>query len=140
LIDATPEEVFDVYTDPEHMKGWFTILDPGMIVENEIDLRVGGRWVSSWGFSPEEMFRETQVFELVDRPHRLVSRSTGSSPDGQAVDTRIEVSFEGQDGKTLLTIIQTGFIDESSRDFFVNTAWEGFFDRISAYLASRHAA
>ena len=42
LIDATPEEVFDAYTDPEAMKVWFTILNEGMIVENEIDLE-GGR-------------------------------------------------------------------------------------------------
>ena len=54
LIDATPEEVFDAYTDPEAMKVWFTILNEGMIVENEIDLRVGGTWVSAWGFSPDE--------------------------------------------------------------------------------------
>jgi uncharacterized protein YndB with AHSA1/START domain len=140
LIDATPEEVFDAYTDPEQMKGWFTILDPGMIVENVIDLRVGGTWESSWGFSPEEMFRESQTFEVVDRPHRLVSRSTGSSPDGQSQDTRVEVTFQDEGGKTLMTIVQNGFEDESSRDFFATTAWEGFFDRIAAYLASRKTA
>ena len=27
LIDATPEEVFDAYTDPEAMRVWFTILN-----------------------------------------------------------------------------------------------------------------
>ena len=140
LIDATPEEVFDAYTDPEQMKGWFTILDPGMIVENEVDLRVGGTWVSAWGFSREEMFRETQVFEVVDRPRRLVSRSSGSSPDGQSQDTRVEITFHDEGGKTLMTIVQTGFEDEGSRDFFATTAWEGFFDRISAYLAARKTA
>lgn len=137
LIDATPEEVFDAYTDPEQMKGWFTILDPGMIVENEVDLRVGGKWVSAWGFSSDEMFRETQVFEVVDRPHRLASRSSGSSPDGQSQETRVEITFQNEGGKTLMTIVQSGFQDESSRDFFATTAWEGFFDRISAYLSAR---
>ncbi len=137
LIDATPEEVFDAYTDPEQMNGWFTILDPGMMVENEVDLRVGGKWVSAWGFSRDEMFRETQVFEVVDRPHRLVSRSSGSSPDGQSQETRVEITFQDEGGKTLMTIVQSGFQDESSRDFFATTAWEGFFDRISAYLSAR---
>lgn len=139
LIDATPEEVFDAYTDPEQMMGWFTIFDPGMIVENEIDLRVGGTWVSAWGFSREEMFRETQVFEVVDRPHRLVSRSSGSDSEGHSQDTHVEITFQDEDGKTLMTIVQTGFIDESTRDFFATTAWEGFFDRLSAYIASRHS-
>jgi uncharacterized protein YndB with AHSA1/START domain len=137
LIDATPEEVFDAYTDPEQMKGWFTILDPGMFVENEVDLRVGGKWVSSWGFSDDEMFHETQIFEVVERPHRLVSRSSGSDSEGNNLDTRVEVTFQDEGGKTLMTIAQTGFPDESTRDFFATTAWEGFFDRISAYLAAR---
>jgi uncharacterized protein YndB with AHSA1/START domain len=140
LIDATPEEVFDAYTDPEQMKGWFTILDPGMMVENEIDLRVGGQWVSSWGFSDDEMFRETQTFEVVDRPHRLVSRSIGSDSEGHSQVTHVEVTFKDEGGKTLMTIVQSGFVDESTRDFFESTAWEGFFDRISAYLAARKTA
>jgi uncharacterized protein YndB with AHSA1/START domain len=140
LIDAMPDEVFDAYTDPEAMKEWFTILDPGMMVENEIDLRVGGRWVSSWGFSPDKMFHETQVFEVVDPPHRLVSRSAGSDWEGHDLETHLEVTFEDKDGKTLMTIIQSGFPDESTRDFFVETAWEGLFDRISAYLAARRPA
>jgi uncharacterized protein YndB with AHSA1/START domain len=139
LIDATPEEVFDAYTDPEAMKVWFTILDEGMIVENEIDLRVGGKWVSSWGFSPEEMFRETQTFEVVDRPHRLVTKSTGSSPDGASFDTDVDISFKEEGGKTLMSVVQTGFPDGESRDFFANTAWNGFFDRINAYFAAQAA-
>lgn len=139
LIDATPEEVFEAYTNPESMKGWFTILDPGMIVENEIDLRVGGTWVSTWGFSPDEMYSETQTFEVVDRPHRLVSKSTGTSPDGGSMDTHVEITLEDEGGKTLMRVTQTGFFDEDTRDFFAKTAWNGLFDRIQAYLAAQAA-
>jgi len=139
LIDASPEEVFDAYTDPEAMKVWFTIFDEGMIVENEIDLRVGGTWVSAWGFSPEEMFRETQTFEVVDPPHRLVSRSSGSSPDGHSLDTHVDITFTDEGGKTMMTIVSTGFPDEANRDFFANVAWQGLFDRINAYFAAKVA-
>jgi uncharacterized protein YndB with AHSA1/START domain len=139
LIAATPEEVFDAYTDPEAQKIWFQLLGEPMIVENEVDLRVGGKWVSAWGFTPDEMFLEINVFEVVDRPHRLVSKSTGSSPDGQSLDTHVEVTFQEQGGKTLMTVIQTGFPDEATRDFFSSTAWIGAFDRLEAYFASRAA-
>jgi uncharacterized protein YndB with AHSA1/START domain len=139
LIDASPEEVFDAYTNPEAQKIWFTILDEGMIVENEVDLRVGGKWVSAWGFTPDEMFRETNIFEVVDRPHRLVSKSSGSSPDGSTLDTDIEVTFREEGGKTLMTVVQSGFPSEDVRDFFANTAWNGAFDRLSAYFAARAA-
>ena len=137
LIDATPEEVFDAYTDPEAMKIWFTILNEGMIVENEVDLRVGGTWVSAWGFSPDEMFRETQTFEVVDRPNRLVSKSTGSSPDGHSTDSHVEITFEDEGGKTLMRVIHSGLPDESNRDFFADVAWQGLFDRLQAYFAAK---
>ena len=137
LIDATPEEVFDAYTDPEAQKVWYSIMDEGMIVENDVDLRVGGKWVSAWGFSRDEMFRETNVFEVIDRPHRLISRSTGSSPDGRSVDTHVEVTFRDEGGKTLVTIVQTGFPDEEMRDFFADSAWNGAFDRLNAYFAAK---
>jgi uncharacterized protein YndB with AHSA1/START domain len=137
LIDATPEEVFEAYTDPDAQREWFTILDPGMIVELDVDFRVGGKWVAAWGFSPEEMFRETQIFDVIDRPHRIVTRSTGSSPEGDSLDTEVEITFREEGGKTLMTVVQTGFPDEATRDFFARTAWVGFFDRFSAYLDSR---
>ena len=137
LIAATPEEVFDAYTDPEAQKIWFNLLGEPMIVENEVDLRVGGKWVSAWGYTPDEMFRETNVFEVVDRPHRLVSKSVGSSPDGQSVETHVEVTFQEQDGKTLMTVFQTGFPEEELRDFFASTGWVGAFDRLEEYFATR---
>lgn len=139
LIDASPEEVFDAYTDPEAQKIWYTILDEGMIVENDVDLRVGGKWVSAWGLTPDEMFRETNTFEVVDRPHRLVSKSSGSSPDGSTLDTHVEVTFREEGGKTLMTVIQSGFPNEETRDFFADTAWNGAFDRINAYFAAKAA-
>ncbi len=140
LIAATPEEVFDAYTDPVAQQAWFTILDPEMIVENEVDLRVGGKWVSVWGFSLDQMFRETNVFEVVDRPNRLVSTSSGSSPDGMTLETHVEITFEEQNGKTLMTVIQSGFPDEETRDFFASMAWIGAFDRLEAYLGTRAGA
>jgi hypothetical protein len=68
-----------------------------------------------------------------------VSRSSGSSPDGTSIDTDIEVTFRDEGGKTLMTIVQGGFPDKESRDFFANTAWVGFFDRLVAYLAAERA-
>jgi uncharacterized protein YndB with AHSA1/START domain len=139
LIDASPEEVFDAYTDPEAQKIWYTILDEGMTVENEVDLRVGGKWVSTWGFTPDEMFREINTFQVIDRPHRLVSKSSFTSPDGSTMDTDVEVTFRDEGGKTMMTVVQSGFPEEAIRDFVANTAWIGAFERINAYFAARLA-
>ena len=136
VLPAAPDEVFDAYTDAEKQKIWFGILDeqPG-IVEIDVDLRVGGKQTAVWGPSPDMLFRETQTFLEIDRPHRLVTDSVGSSPDGATMTTRVVVTFEPVDGVTLMSVVQSGFPTPEVRDFFAEHAWEGAFDRIGAYLA-----
>jgi uncharacterized protein YndB with AHSA1/START domain len=138
VLPATPEQVFDAYTDAEKQKIWFSILDeePG-VVEIEVDLRVGGRQTAVWGPDRDTLFRETQTFLVIDRPHRLVTESSGSSPDGMTMTTQIEVTFEAVDGGTRMSVVQTGFPTVEVRDFFAEHAWVGAFDRIEAYLARR---
>ena len=134
-LPATPEQVFDAYTDAEKQKIWFSILDeePG-IVEIEVDLRVGGTQTAVWGPNPETLFREVQTYLEIDRPHRLVTESTGSEPDGTSMTTHVVVTFEANDGGTLMTVEQTGFPTPELRDFFQIQVWIGAFDRIEAYL------
>jgi uncharacterized protein YndB with AHSA1/START domain len=118
-LPATPEEVFDAYTDAEKQKIWFSILDeePG-VVEIEIDLRVGGTWTAVWGPARDTLFREVQTILEIDRPHRLVTESTGWDPSGQSMTTHIVVTFDATDGGTLMTVDQTGFPTPEVRDFF----------------------
>ena len=138
-LPATPEEVFDAYTDAEKQKIWFSILDeePG-IVQIEVDLRVGGQQVAVWGPDEDMLFRETQTFVEIDRPHRLVTDSVGQSPDGQEMATRITVTFEADGDGTLMSVHQVGFPAPEVRDFFVAEVWNGALDRIEAYLAREH--
>ena len=134
-LPATPEEVFDAYTDAEKQKIWYSILDeePG-IVEIEVDLRVGGKQVAVWGPNRDTLFREEQTFLEIDRPHRLVTESSGSDPSGQTMTTHVVVTFEPIDAGTLVTVEQTGFPTPEVRDFFETMVWVGAFDRIEAYL------
>jgi uncharacterized protein YndB with AHSA1/START domain len=134
-LPATPEEVFDAYTDAEKQKIWYSILDeePG-VVEIEVDLRVGGKQTAVWGPDRNTLFRETQTFLEIDRPHRLVTESSGSDPSGDTMTTRVEVTFEAIEGGTLVTVVQSGFPTPEIRDFFETMVWVGAFDRIEAYL------
>jgi uncharacterized protein YndB with AHSA1/START domain len=135
LLPATPDEVFDAYTDAEKQKVWYSILDerPG-IVEIEVDLRVGGTQTAVWGPDENSLFRETQTFLEIERPHRLVTESTGSSPDGMTMTTHVEVTFEAQGDQTLLRVWQSGFPVPEIRDFFVDEVWRGALDRIAEFL------
>jgi uncharacterized protein YndB with AHSA1/START domain len=140
LLPATPEEVFDAYTDAEQQKIWYAILDtePG-IVEIEVDLRVGGKQVAVWGPNRDTLFREEQTFLEIDRPHRLVTESVGWGPDGESMTTRVEVTFETAAGGTMMTVAQTGFPTDEIRDFFTGEVWQGAFARIEEFLTRRAA-
>ncbi|WP_173922568.1 SRPBCC domain-containing protein [Agromyces sp. Marseille-P2726] len=134
-LPAPPEEVFDAYTDAEKQKIWFSILDeePG-VVEISVDLRVGGTQKAVWGPDRDTLFTEVQTFLEIDRPHRLVTESTGWDPSGQSMTTHVVVTFEASGTGTLMTVEQTGFPTPEVRDFFETEAWNGAFDRIEAYL------
>jgi len=135
VLPATPDEVFEAYTDATKQKIWFSILDetPG-IVEITTDLRVGGQQTAVWGQDENSLFRETQTFLEIDRPNRLVTDSVGSEPDGSTMSTHIVITFEAQGESTLVTVVQSGFPTPELRDFFETMAWVGAFARIEAYL------
>jgi hypothetical protein len=92
-----------------------------------------------WGPNRDTLFRETQTFLEIDRPHRLVTESTGSSPDGMEMTTRVEITFEADGDATLMTVVQSGFPTPEVRDFFVGEVWVGAFARIEALLLRQAA-
>jgi uncharacterized protein YndB with AHSA1/START domain len=116
LIDATPEEVFDAFTDRGGQEAFYGQDDPGWIVESQCDLRVGGVWTVEFGPSRRELYRHRHVFEVIERPHRLVLASTETRLDGSSLHTRLEFTFEARDGKTLMTMAHRGFPTAELRD------------------------
>lgn len=135
LIDARAQQVFDAFIDADAMKEWY--LDhPGWIVEVlACDARVGG--TTSVAFGPgDERYREDMTYREFDRPHRLVYAATFWMPDGSSFDTVVTITFDVQDGKTLLTLVQTGFPNAEQRDAH-RGGWPGFIDRLERVVAAR---
>ncbi len=135
VYDAAPEVVFDAFTDPDAQKELYADA-PDWIVASECDLRVGGRWTIAFGPPGSEPARETNVFQVVDRPRRLVYTSTMRLQDGSSFDTSVEVTFEEEDGKTRLTIVQRGFPTAERRDEFVG-GWASILDELRRVVTAR---
>jgi uncharacterized protein YndB with AHSA1/START domain len=138
VFEAPPEIVFDAFTDPAAQYDLYAGA-PDWVVESECDLRVGGRWTITFGPPGREPARETNVFDEIDRPRRLVYRSTMALPDGSSVGTQMEVSFEPENGKTRMTIIQSGFPSAGLRDEF-GGGWASILDALGRVAAARAAA
>jgi len=137
LIDASPVEVFDVFVDADAQKEWY--LDPehpGGIVETECDARVGGLSTSAWGPDEDELYRETCVFRVVDRPRHLVMSCTATAPDGRSLETEVEVTFEEEGHRTRMTVVQRGFPTPELRDI-IGGGWPLALEQLERSVLAR---
>ena len=137
LIDAAPGEVFDTFVDADAQKEWYRDPEhPGGIVETECDARVGGLWTSAWGTDEDELYRETCVFRVVDRPRRLVMTCTATAPDGTSLETEVEVTFEEEGVRTRMTVVQRGFSTPELRDI-VGGGWPVALEQLERSVRAR---
>ena len=79
------------------------------------------------------------MFEVVERPRRLVYRSTMTMPDGSSLVTRTHVTFEGTaTGQTRVAVVQSGFPSAGLRDEFAD-GWSGIMVGLARVVAARIA-
>ena len=136
LIDGTPDEVFAALTDAGAMQEWYED-NPGWAVSVEAaDVRVGGTTTVAFGPQGDEPYREEMTYSEVVVPNRLAYLEVFRMPDGSAFETNIVVTFEAQSGKTLMTIVQTGFPNAEQRDAHQG-GWPGFIDRLEQVVIKR---
>jgi uncharacterized protein YndB with AHSA1/START domain len=134
LLDTTPETAFDRWVDPVFMSRWYAPQE-GWVAEAASDARVGGAWSATFGPAGGERWREHGVYTEVDRPHRLEYTCIFTFPDGRSFETRVTVTFEARDGKTLLTLVDAGFPSEEMRNAHQN-GWPGFIDAFERTLTA----
>ena len=115
-LKASPERVFDAFTDPDQLKQ--------VVVAQRLHLprRGGGpsrrreRTGSRWSGRTPSLTRRSSPTHMggeyyeIDRPHRLVmSGRAVNDEQGELFATLIEVTFEARDGGTALTMRQSYF-------------------------------
>jgi len=132
-FDAPLDLVFDVLTQPEHVRHWFAPFTD-RVTECEIDLRVGGdyRIVSVTQEGRECVFRGTYL--EVEPPTRTVSTWLFEGwPDAEAVET---TELRETDGVTTLTTT-LAFRDEAGRAHMTRSdGQEDSFNKLEDYLSS----
>ena len=115
-IDAPADVVFDAFTSPGGQQAFYGTDEPGWIVESECDLRVGGRWTVTFGPSRDLLYQHRNVFEVIDRPRRIVLSTHETRPDRPSFDFSVEFTFAARDGGTLMAVTQSGFPSEELRE------------------------
>jgi glutathione S-transferase len=117
VIEASPEVVFDMFTEHEGQLAFYQGPEPTWIVRSHCDLRVGGEWYVEFGPAEDQLYRHRHVFKAVDRPHRLQMTTTETRLDGSSFETEMEFVFENEaGGRTRMTLHHRGFPTSELRD------------------------
>ena len=143
VFDAPPDVVFDAFVDPATQERLHGAEQPDWVVHRcETDVRVGGTSTYAMGPAGKDPDVETREYSVVDRPHRLVFHHSMQVPDGAGpFRTEMTITFEEREGKTLLTMVQTGFESEQDRDDFLG-GWSSYLETfrgvVGEQLKARH--
>jgi uncharacterized protein YndB with AHSA1/START domain len=116
--DATAEEVFDAWTNPEVLRRWWMVDETERTPEADVDLRVGGAYRLSME-SPGADSRLTVrgVYREVARPQRLVYTWAWEEQDGSTGhESTVTVSFVQEGERTTVVVEHAGLPDAASRE------------------------
>lgn len=135
LVEASPTEVFEVFTTPEHLARWWGPRGYTLI-SYKADARVGGTY--RFGVrSPENTEHWAHgTYREITPPETLAFTHAWENPDGSPKhETVVTLTFAEQGEKTKLTLKQTLFETVTSRDLH-RGGWSSTFELLEEYLAT----
>jgi uncharacterized protein YndB with AHSA1/START domain len=135
LFDAPRELVFECWTEPEHLRHWQGAPRGFTVTSYESDIRPGGFFRICMR-SPEgvESWLEGGYREMV-KPARLVFTHAWLDANKKpGKETLVTITLTERDGKTELTLRQTGFPSVESRNGH-KYGWSSALDVMADYLA-----
>jgi len=93
-LDASPAQVFEAWTKPEHIACWWDATG-ARLTSCEIDLRPGGSFTFVSSTHPDHVF--SGVYEEIAPPHRLTFEANGAEGrvllDAEGSGTRMTVEI-----------------------------------------------
>jgi uncharacterized protein YndB with AHSA1/START domain len=130
LIRASPERIFDAWTQPKHLKQWW---GPKSVecVDAEVDLRAGGRYRIANQFPDGKILWISGEFETVERPRRLVY--TWRVGAAAVPAERVTVTFEARGEATEVIVAHERIPTETMRDMH-EQGWTECLDGLADYL------
>lgn len=129
-LKASPEQVFDAWTDAERLQQWLCP-DPGFVAEATCDPVVGGRYriVKILDSGADEV---TGEYLVVDPPNRLVF--TWAAGTTQNRTTQVTVILRPDGESTEMTIIHERLPSRPIHEG-AQLAWASICDRLTTLLA-----
>jgi uncharacterized protein YndB with AHSA1/START domain/predicted enzyme related to lactoylglutathione lyase len=145
LFNADLADVWEAWTEPEHVKEWLAPKNYTAPVV-KMDLQVGGSYLNSMKSSGGDEVWSTGVYREVVPEEKIVSTDSFADSDGNVVpashygmtedwpmELAITVTFREEDGATRLTIEHQGFPDHNN-SAMAEAGWQESLDKLEAHL------
>jgi uncharacterized protein YndB with AHSA1/START domain len=132
---ASPEEVFDAWTNPDVLRRWWTRESSWTSPGCDVDLRVGGRYVLRMRSDSGEMHVVGGEYREVDRPHRLVYtwRWEGDGGPHAGHASVVTVEFRAEDDVTRVVLEHSGLASDESRTRH-GAGWQAVLERLAQHV------
>lgn len=141
-LPLSPEQSFELWTDPEMLARWWGPRDeagkPFQAGAVDWQAREGTAWSIVMTAPDGRSFRQGGRIIEVDRPRRLRFSFRWEEDGARGPSTEITVAFEPVCAGTRLTFTQTGFATAASRDGHVQ-GWAECLDRLAGTAESEAA-
>jgi uncharacterized protein YndB with AHSA1/START domain len=134
VVDAPRTLVWQVWTDPEHVRNWLLGREGWTMPVCEIDLRPCGAWYYVWRRSDGSEIEMRGVYREVEPPERLISTESWGGDWPETINT---LTLTEEAGRT--TITQTIlYPSQEARDAALATGMKDgmtqSLDRLADYL------
>lgn len=119
MFDAPREMVFDACADPKQVVEWWG--PNGFTIKiDEMDVRVGGRWIYTMRGPDGTEYPNFGVFTEVRRPEVLAHKHRGGKRGhGPDVDFESTWTFEALPGNRTRVTLRNVFASAEARDFLI---------------------
>jgi uncharacterized protein YndB with AHSA1/START domain len=130
-IRATPQHLFEVWTQPQHLKQWW---GPANVtcIEAIVDLRIGGGYRIGNCLPDGNVLWIVGQFEVIEPPHKLVY--TWRLESEAQVFERVTVLFEPRVHSTEVIVMHERISDASRRSQH-EQGWLGCLEKLATYAA-----
>lgn len=112
VIDATPERVWEAFTDPAQIAKWWGP-EGFTTTTQKMDLRPGGQWLHTMIGPDGRKYEDKVTYKEVVRPEKLVYSFAASEEQG-LLGFDVSATFEDLGGKTRVTL-RASFASEEER-------------------------
>ena len=129
LLPASPQEVFDAWTDPESLQQWFCP-ETVSLAKVELDVRVGGHFRIVMRDETKDLAHTGEYREIVP-PQRLVFTWRSSGTYDQ--ETLVTVEFHGRGKMTEIELTHELLPDVDAAGSHTR-GWQSIMEKLARHL------